>query len=114
MSHISELKTLIGQSVTIKGWLYNLRSSGKIIFMQVRDGTGIVQAVASEKDIGQERFKEVGKITQESSLIVTGTVREDKRAPGGVELTLSDIKIISLAEPYPIALQAHGIGFLME
>ena len=114
MSHISELKTLIGQSVTIKGWLYNLRSSGKIIFMQVRDGTGIVQAVASEKDIGQERFKEVGKITQESSLIVTGTVREDKRAPGGVELTITDVTIVHIAEPYPIALQAHGVGFLME
>jgi len=114
MSYISELKNFIGQSVTIKGWLYNLRSSGKILFLQVRDGTGIVQAVTSEKDIGQERFKEVGKITQESSLIVTGTVREDKRAPSGVELTLSDVKIIHIAEPYPIALQAHGVGFLME
>ncbi|MEK7310206.1 MAG: asparagine--tRNA ligase [Planctomycetota bacterium] len=114
MSYISELKNFIGQSVTIKGWLYNLRSSGKILFLQVRDGTGIVQSVTSEKDIGHERFREVEKITQESSLIVTGTVREDKRAPDGVELTLSDVKIVHMAEPYPIALQAHGVGFLME
>lgn len=114
MSYISELKNFIGQSVTIKGWLYNMRSSGKILFMQVRDGTGIVQTVASENDIGPERFKEASKISQESSLIVTGTVREDKRAPGGVELTISDVKIVHIAEPYPIALQAHGVGFLME
>ncbi|MBI5778015.1 MAG: asparagine--tRNA ligase [Planctomycetes bacterium] len=114
MAYISELKNLIGQSVTIKGWLYNLRSSGKILFLQVRDGTGIVQAVASEKDIEQERFKEAEKITQESSLIIVGTVREDKRAPGGVELTLSEVKIIHIAQAYPIALQAHGVGFLME
>ncbi|MEW6026304.1 MAG: asparagine--tRNA ligase [Planctomycetota bacterium] len=126
---ISELKNLIGQSVTIKGWLYNLRSSGKILFLLVRDGTGIVQCVtsrpddtsgrgspveAAEKDIGTEQFKEISKITQESSIIVTGVVREDKRAPGGVELTLSDVKIVQIAEPFPIALQEHGIGFLME
>jgi asparaginyl-tRNA synthetase len=114
MSYISELNKFVGQSVTIKGWLYNLRSSGKILFLQVRDGTGIVQAVTSEKDIGLEKFKEVEKITQESSLIITGMVREDKRAPGGVEMSISEVKTISLAEPYPIALQSHGIGFLME
>lgn len=114
MPYISELNNFIGQSVTIKGWLYNSRSSGKILFLQVRDGTDIVQCVTSEKDINPERFNQIGKITQESSIIVTGIVRADKRAPGGVELILSDVKIVHIAEPYPIALQTHGVGFLME
>lgn len=114
MPYISELKNYIGQNVTIKGWLYNNRSSGKIMFMQVRDGTGIVQGIISEKDVGKELFAQYDKIPQESSLIITGAVREDKRAPGGVELTVSDVKVIHLAEPYPIALQSHGVGFLME
>jgi asparaginyl-tRNA synthetase len=114
MTNISELKNHLGQNVTIKGWVYNARSSGKITFLQVRDGTGIAQAVASEKEVGHEQFNQIGKLTQESSIIVTGTVREDKRAPGGAELTVSEVQLIHLAEPYPIALQAHGIGFLME
>ncbi|MFH0888843.1 MAG: asparagine--tRNA ligase [Planctomycetota bacterium] len=114
MPYISELKEHINKTVTIKGWLYNNRSSGKIMFMQVRDGTGIVQGIISENDVGKELFAQYDKITQESSLIITGTVREDKRAPSGVELTVSGVEIIHLAEPYPIALQSHGVGFLME
>lgn len=114
MSYISELKNHIGETVTIKGWLYNCRSSGKILFLQVRDGTGLVQGVATAKDVNPEIFEQASKLPQESSLTITGTVREDKRAPGGYELSLSDIKIIHVAQPYPIALQAHGVGFLME
>lgn len=114
MPYISDIKKHLGQAVTVKGWIYNIRSSGKIAFLQIRDGSGIIQAVASEKDIGAEQFSRIGKLTQESSVIVTGSVREDKRAPGGAELTLSEIREVHLAEPYPIALQAHGIGFLME
>jgi len=112
--YISELKNYVGKDVTIRGWLYNNRSSGKIQFMQVRDGTGIVQCVLTPKDVGDESFKACDHLPQESSLSVTGTVRADKRAPGGYELTLKSVIIHQVAEPYPIALQEHGIGFLME
>jgi asparaginyl-tRNA synthetase len=114
MVYISELKKYIGKTVIIKGWLYNNRRSGKIMFMQVRDGTGMVQTVIAEDEASKELFAQYDKIPQESSLVISGNVREDKRAPGGVELTISDIKIVSYAEPYPIALQSHGVGFLLE
>ncbi|MBI4834188.1 MAG: asparagine--tRNA ligase [Planctomycetes bacterium] len=113
-AYVSELSKHVGKEVTIKGWLYNNRSSGKIQFMQVRDGTGIVQCVFSPKDVGEETFKACDKLPQESSLAVTGSVREDKRAPGGYELTVKAVQIFQQAEPYPIALQEHGVGFLME
>lgn len=113
-TYICELKNHIGKSVTIRGWLYNKRSSGKILFLLVRDGTGIVQCIASFNDIGEETFNTCDKLPQESSLSVTGIVRQDNRAPGGYELFLSEIKVHHVAEPYPIALQAHGVGFLME
>lgn len=112
--YISELKNHVGQAVTIKGWLYNNRSSGKIQFLQIRDGTGMVQGVLAASDVPESFFKVCDRIPQESSIVVTGTVREDKRAPGGCELTLSDVKIIQEAQPYPIALQSHGMGFLIE
>lgn len=112
--YISELKDHIGQTVTIRGWLYNNRSSGKIQFLQIRDGSGIVQSVLSTNEVPQELFDTCKHLPQESSLSVTGTVREDKRAPGGYELTPSDVKVYHQAQPYPIALQSHGAGFLME
>ncbi len=112
--YISDLKNHVGQTVTIKGWLYNNRSSGKIQFMQIRDGTGVVQGVLVAKEVGEVLFKTCDRIPQESSIIVTGTVREDKRAPSGFELTLSDVKLVQESQPYPIALQAHGTGFLIE
>ena len=112
--YISELSKHIGKEVVVRGWLYNNRSSGKIQFMQIRDGSGIVQCVASPKDIGEESFKACDKLSQESSLSVTGIVREDKRAPGGYEITLNKVEIHHVAQAYPIALQAHGVGFLME
>lgn len=112
--YIVDLKNHVGQTVTVKGWLYNNRSSGKIQFMQIRDGTGVVQGVLVAKEIGEALFKTCDRIPQESSIIVTGTVREDKRAPSGFELTLSDVKLVHESQPYPIALQAHGTGFLIE
>lgn len=111
---IVELKDYVGKEVTVKGWLYNARSSGKLQFLQVRDGTGIVQGVLSQKDTGEELFKNTEKISQESSVIITGTVRKDDRASGGYELTLAGVKLVHLSEPYPIALKDHGVGFLME
>jgi len=112
--YISDLSKHVGKEVVVRGWLYNNRSSGKIQFMQIRDGSGIVQCVAGIKDIGEESFKACDKLPQESSISVTGVVREDKRAPGGYEITLNKVEIHHVSEPYPIALQAHGVGFLME
>jgi asparaginyl-tRNA synthetase len=114
--YVSDLKKYIGQEATVKGWLYNHRSSGKIQFLQIRDGTGIVQAVLVKSAVDEAAFKACDILTQESAIIVKGTVREEKRAPGGVELTISAIEIVHAAAPYPIAIQDHdhGVAFLME
>lgn len=111
---IDELAEYVGKDVTINGWAYNKRSSGKIRFLIVRDGTGFLQTVFSEKDVSAEAFALADRITQESSLTVTGTVREDKRAPGGYELIAQDLKLIQEAKDYPITPKEHGVEFLME
>jgi asparaginyl-tRNA synthetase len=112
-TYIEDFGKHAGESVTVKGWLYNSRSSGKIRFLLVRDGTGLVQCVFSEKDVPAEAFALADRITQESSLEVTGTVHPDARAPGGFELRTRDFKVIHLAEPYPITPKEHGVEFLM-
>lgn len=111
---IEELAQYVGKEVTIHGWVYNKRSSGKIRFLIVRDGTGFLQSVFSEKEVSAEAFALADRITQESSLAVTGTVREDKRAPGGYELIVKDLKLIQEAKDYPITPKEHGIEFLMN
>jgi|UniRef100_A0A7C6EBQ4 asparaginyl-tRNA synthetase len=111
---IEELKDYVGKEVTINGWAYNKRSSGKIRFLIVRDGTGFLQAVFSEKDVSAEAFALADRISQESSLTVSGIVRADKRAPGGYELIAKDLKLIQEAKNYPITPKEHGIEFLME
>src|ERR1700756_4391655 len=106
-----------GQSVTIRGWLYNSRESGKLLFPIFRDGTGTVQGVAHVKSVPPEVFEALKGLTQESSVIVTGKVRADKRAPGGYELDVEDIDVIQRvpeSDPYPITLKEHGVDFLME
>ncbi|MCJ7508051.1 MAG: asparagine--tRNA ligase, partial [candidate division Zixibacteria bacterium] len=103
-----------GQEITIKGWLYNKRSSGKIHFLIIRDGTGIIQAVMSKGEVSDEVFNLYDQLTQESSLEIQGKIREDKRAPGGYELIISDIKIVQIAKDYPITPKEHGTAFLME
>jgi asparaginyl-tRNA synthetase len=112
--YIEDLKNYVGKEVCIKGWLYNKRSSGKIHFLLVRDGTGIVQSVMSKGEVSEGVFNTYDQLTQESSLEVRGVVREDKRAPGGYELTLSDVKIIQIAQDYPITPKPHGTAFLMD
>jgi asparaginyl-tRNA synthetase len=112
--YIQDIGKHAGQTVTIKGWLYNRRSSGKIQFLLVRDGTGVIQAVMTLSVVGQETFDAAGKLTQESSMVITGLVREDKRAPGGFELDISGMEIVQIAEPYPITPKEHGTAFLME
>lgn len=104
----------IGQEVELSGWLANRRSSGKIHFLQLRDGTGTVQAVMGRQDVPEDTFAAADHLPQESSLILTGVVRADPRAPGGVEVTVRSIRVIQEAEAYPIAPKEHGVEFLMD
>lgn len=112
--YIEDIAAHEGEEVTIKGWLYNSTDKGRLQFLLVRDGTGIIQGVLFEKDVAPGVFEAAKTVTQESSLIVTGTVRADRRAPGGYELSVKDLQIVQLAEEYPITLKEHGVGFLME
>jgi asparaginyl-tRNA synthetase len=114
---ISEIGKHEGQAVTIRGWLYNLRESGKLLFPQFRDGSGVIQGVVAKNAVPPEVFESVKGLTQESSVIVEGKVRADKRAPGGYELDVSNVQVlqrVSENDPYPISLKEHGVDFLME
>ncbi|UTR14667.1 asparagine--tRNA ligase [Salipaludibacillus sp. LMS25] len=111
---ISEVGQYVGQTVTIGTWLANKRSSGKIAFLQLRDGTGFIQGVLVKAEVGEEVFKQAKELTQESSLYVTGTVREDDRAPSGFELTVESFDVIHEATDYPITPKEHGTEFLMD
>ncbi len=111
---IEALPAHVGQTVEVRGWLYGRRSSGKIHFLQVRDGTGIVQAVMSRADVPDEVFAAADRLPQESSLSVTGTVRADPRAPGSVEISVTGLRIVYEAAPYPITPKEHGVEFLMD
>jgi asparaginyl-tRNA synthetase len=112
--YISDVSKHEGQEVTIRGWLYNKRSSGKLWFLLVRDGSGIIQSVVSQSDVSEASFLACEQATQESSIIVTGKVAEDKRAPGGYELQIREIQIVQIAEEYPITPKEHGTPFLMD
>ncbi|MBX2860982.1 MAG: asparagine--tRNA ligase [Vampirovibrio sp.] len=103
-----------GQVVTLKGWLYNKRSSGKLHFLQVRDGTGVIQCVVFKGDVSPEVFELAGGITQESAVMVTGTVKKDDRSPIGFELGVSDVTLVNPAAEYPITPKEHGVAFLMD
>lgn len=114
---IAEIGQHEGQSVTLKGWLYNLRESGKLLFPIFRDGTGVIQGVIPKSAVPPEVFDAVKGLTQESSVIVEGKVRADKRAPGGYELDVSNVQVVqrvSENDPFPISLKEHGVDFLME
>jgi asparaginyl-tRNA synthetase len=114
---ISDIGKHEGQIVTIRGWLYNLRESGKLLFPQFRDGSGVIQGVVPKSAVAPEVFDAIKGLTQESSVIVEGKVRADKRAPGGYELDVSGVQVlqrVSEIEPYPISLKEHGVEFLME
>src|SRR6476659_10869271 len=114
---IAEIGRHEGQTVTIRGWLYNLRESGKLLFPIFRDGSGTIQGVIPKSAVAPEVFDAVKGLTQESSVIVEGKVRADKRAPGGFELDVSGIRVVqrvSESDPYPISPKEHGVEFLME
>jgi len=104
----------VGQEVTIRGWLRSRRDSGKLHFLTIRDGTGDLQAIVSKKTVGDDQFAVSVGLTQESSLVVTGQLRQDPRAPGGHELDVTRIEALQIAQPFPIQPKEHGVGFLME
>lgn len=112
--YIDRIGEFVGQSVTIKGWLHNRRSSGKIHFLGVRDGTGFVQVVMGKNDVGEDVFHRADHLGQESSIIITGTVRADQRAPSGYEITASDLEVVGQAHDYPITPKEHGVDFLLD
>lgn len=112
---ISRLSEFEGQDVELRGWVYNLRSSGKIQFLVVRDGTGLCQAVLFKNDVPEPVFAAGRQLTQESSIIIRGPVRSDARAPGGYEIGIRELEIVQIAAPdYPITLKEHGVEFLMD
>lgn len=117
LARIQDLPRLVGETVTLQGWLYNRTSKGKLVFLQVRDGTGICQCVVFRPNVGDELFAIADKLTLESSLIITGTVRADARAPGvpgGYELDVQTLQVVHRAEEYPIGPKEHGVEFLMD
>lgn len=117
VSTIAEIGRHDGQAVTIRGWLYNLRESGKLLFPIFRDGTGVIQGVVPKSQVSPEVFDAIKNLTLESSVVVTGKVRADKRAPGGYEMDVSDVRVVQRVpadDPFPISLKEHGIDFLME
>ncbi len=113
-TQICNLADFDGEEVTLAGWLYNSRASGKIQFLIIRDGTGLCQCVAEKGKTSEQLFDELKHLGQESSLTVTGTVRADARSVGGYELAVTDAQIISLATDYPITPKSHGIDFLLK
>ncbi len=110
---ISRIGEKNGQTATVRGWLYNRRSSGRIQFLIVRDGTGYLQAVVAMADVAPSVWDTAERATQECSLTVTGTVREEKRAPGGYEMAASSVEVLGPSENYPITPKDHGVDFLM-
>lgn len=111
---IAEVPKHADAEVTIQGWVFNFRSSGKIFFLQIRDGSGRVQAVVSKQSVSEEVWEVCEKITMESSVTITGTVAEDKRSPFGFELQVTGVELIHIAEEYPIAKKEHGVDFLLD
>lgn len=111
LSHIAEFSH---QSVTLSGWVYNFRSSGSIFFLQFRDGSGTIQCVVSKKDVAPAVWDACQKLTIESSVSVTGEIREEKRSASGYEMKVKEVRVIQIAEEYPIGKKEHGVDFLMD
>ncbi|QQS43155.1 MAG: asparagine--tRNA ligase [Acidobacteriota bacterium] len=113
-TYVEDLSGMIGEDVVLKGWLYNSRSSGKLVFLQLRDGTGIVQCVVFKGNVDDDTFEQAKSLGQESSLIVRGKVKEDARSPIGVEIDVTGVDIVQAAADYPITPKEHGTEFLMD
>jgi asparaginyl-tRNA synthetase len=113
-TYIENLKDHAGQSVHLRGWVDNFRSSGKIAFLILRDGTGRTQCILSKKEIGEDAFAQAKALTQESSVVVRGKVNLDDRAPGGAEIHVESFEIVQIAQEYPITPKEHGSAFLLD
>ena len=113
-AHIQDIARYAGQPITLKGWLHNRRSSGKIHFLTLRDGTGFIQCVMTKQAVGDEAFKAADHLSQETSIIVDGSVRADARAPGGFEVDVTRLQVVSDSQNYPISPKEHGVDFLMD
>lgn len=111
---LSEARQSVGQEVTVRGWAYNVRSSGSIVFLQLRDGRGTIQAVVTKAAVEDGSWQAAKAVTIESSLAVTGTIRTDERSPEGLELVASQVVLLHRADEYPIGKKEHGIDFLMD
>ena len=111
---INEISKNIDKEIQLNGWVYNSRSSGKIGFLMIRDGFGIIQCIISKNDVGEESFNTFKKLTQESSLSVIGKVVENERAPGGYELIVLSLKVYQISNEYPITPKEHGTDYLMN
>jgi asparaginyl-tRNA synthetase len=114
VAYIEDIARHDGQAVRLRGWLHNRRSSGKIHFLTLRDGSGFIQCVMSKQAVGDEMFTRADHLTQESALMIEGTVRADARAPGGYEVDVSSLDVVSEAKEYPITPKEHGVEFLMD
>jgi asparaginyl-tRNA synthetase len=112
--YIEDIATHAGTEVTLKGWLHARRSSGKIHFLIVRDGSGFIQAVMSKAEVGDEVFKAADHLSQESSIVVTGIVRADKRAPSGYEIDVKRLDVVGSSHDYPITPKEHGVDYLLD
>ena len=112
--YIENAEQFDGQIVTVRGWVYHKRSSGKIKFLVLRDGTGMMQGVLFKGECSPEAFEDFERLTQESSVEVTGKLRKEPRSPGGFELGVQSLKVVQVAESYPISPKEHGVEFLME
>ena len=113
-TYLNEISKFEGQEVTISGWLYNMRSSGKLRFLLVRDGTETIQAIVSKKDVGEEIFNKCDNLAQEASIRVNGKVVKDERSPIGYEIHVADIEVMHIGDEYPITPKEHGTTFLMD
>jgi len=112
--YLKHVGRYVGSEVEIRGWLYNKRSSGKIIFLIIRDGTNLIQGVVVKSEVPAEVFEAAKRLTQESSLIVRGVVREEPRSISGYELSVTDLEIVQIAEEYPITPKEHGVEYLLD
>ncbi len=114
LAYIEDIGRYDGQAVTLRGWLHARRSSGRIHFLIVRDGTGFIQAVVSQAGVDEETFRRADHLSQETSLVVTGTVRADRRAPSGFEVDVTAIDVVGASSDYPITPKEHGVDFLLD
>jgi len=111
---IDKISQYVDKEVTIKGWLYNIRSAGKLMFPELRDGSGLIQGVVSKKEVPESVWEDFQKLTQESSVIVTGIITKHPKKENVYELQINNLEIISIADPYPITPKEHGVDFLSE